>query len=170
MIYKATNLIAETFDLYDVDYRITEENEVSSVDASFNLESGQEIVVRFISDDEGNNVAIRIFGLVRNVPVLKRAEVMEICSALCAEGRYFKIYLHESGCVNVEADLPARINDDCLGECSYELFARLARTIVTEFHRFKEVMLGKSERSLSNPLELLRVLNELRDQPYDLKK
>ena len=46
MIYKATNLIAETFDLYDVDYRITEENEVSSVDASFNLESGQEIVVR----------------------------------------------------------------------------------------------------------------------------
>ena len=165
MIYKATNLIAETFDLYDVDYRITEENEVSSVDASFNLESGQEIVVRFISDDEGNDVAIRIVGLVRDVPVLKRTDVMELCSALCAEGRYFKFYLHESGCVNVEADLPARIDDDCLGECSFELLSRIARTINTEFHRFKDVLFGKSERNMGNPIELLRAINELRNQP-----
>lgn len=168
MIHKATNLIAETFALYDVDYRIAEENAVSFVEASFIIESGLNAAVRYISDDEGNDVAIRVFGLVRSVPVRRRADVMALCNALCAKVRYFQFYLDTAGCVNIEADLPAKTEDTCLGECCLELFVRLVRVIKTEYPRFKGLLPGSSTNKMSDTMELLRLLNELHDQPNSL--
>lgn len=169
MIYNATNLISETFDTYDVKYRISEIGDASVVEAGFVIEAGPEVIVRFISKDNDNDVAVRVFGLVHKVPASKRTDIMEVCNALCAEVRYLKFYVDPMGNVNVEADLPIRTNDDCLGECCFELFIRMMHILEGEYHRFADVLYANGKNNASSPLELLRALQELRDTPIIMK-
>lgn len=165
MIYDATNLIAETFDTYDVKYRISEIGDASVVEAGFEIEAGPEVIIRFISKDNDNDVAVRVYGLVHRVPSSKRMDIMEVCNALCAEVRYLKFYIDPVGNVNVEADLPIRTNDDCLGECCFELFVRMMHILEGEYHRFADVLYANGKKTVSSPLELLRALQELRETP-----
>ena len=72
MIHKATELIVKTFDEHDVKYRVTEVADASMVEAGFEVEAGPEVVVRYISNDEDNDVAVRIYGLMHKIPSAKR--------------------------------------------------------------------------------------------------
>ena len=134
MIHRATDLIVKTFDEHEVKYRVTEVGGASMVEAGFEVEAGPEVVVRYISNDEDNDVAVRIFGLMHRIPQAKRVAVMEACNTLSAKIRFFKFYLDSSSNVNVEADLPVRTDDDCLGECCFELFVRIMSILENEYH------------------------------------
>ena len=72
MIHKATELITKTFDEHSVKYRVTEVGEASMVEAGFEVEAGPEVVVRYISNDEDNDVAVRIFGLMHRIQPHKK--------------------------------------------------------------------------------------------------
>ena len=165
MIYNATDLIVKTFDEHNVKYRVREVGDISLVEAGFEVEAGPEVVVRYISSDEDNDVAVRIYGLMHKIPAAKRAEVMEACNTLNEKIRFFKFYLDESSNVNVEADLPLRTDDECLGECCFELFVRIMSILENEYHILAEALYGTPAVSKTAPAEMLRILQELRDKP-----
>ena len=90
MIYKASRLITETFDERGIKYRIEELDEASVVEAAFSVTAGPQVVVRFISNDDDNDVAIRVFGLICKVPDSRRTAVMEACNTLSRTIRFYK--------------------------------------------------------------------------------
>ena len=63
MLFHATNLITEAFDRHGIKYHVDEREDVSIVLAGFAIRMGPQIDVRFISNDDDNDVAIRVFGL-----------------------------------------------------------------------------------------------------------
>lgn len=164
MVFKATNLISEAFDAHGIKYRIVELDDTSVVEAAFCVESGPQVITRFISRDNDNDVAVRIFGLVCRVSELKRAAVMEACNTLCRKIRFFKFYLDSENSVNVEADLPMNVDDGCVGECCFELFVRIMKILDTEFQTIAQALYAEPahERDAG---ELLHLLQELRDKP-----
>ena len=165
MIHKATKLIINSFDEHSVKYRVTEVGDASMVEAAFEVEAGPEVVVRYISNDEDNDVAVRIFGLIHRIPAAKRIDVMEACNTLSAKIRFFKFYLDSNSNVNVEADLPVRTGDECVGECCFELFLRIMSILDNEYHILAEALYGAPNTSKREPMEMLRILRELHDKP-----
>ena len=168
MIHKATELIARCFDEHYVKYRVTEVNDASLVEAAFNVPAGPEVIVRYISNSEENDVAVRVFGLVHRIPPEKRAAVMEACNLLCGKIRFFKFYLTADADVNVEADLPIRTDDDCLGECCFEYFVRLMNILENEYHLIAEAIYRTPQAAGEDSGKVLRLLRELRDKPVVL--
>ena len=169
MIHKATELIIKTFDEHSVKYRVTEVGEASMVEAGFEVEAGPEVVVRYISNDEDNDVAVRIFGLMHRIPSSKRVDVMEACNTLCGKIRFFKFYLNDDNDVNMEADLPVRTDDSCVGECCFEMFVRIMNILDTEFHILAEALYSGESTTKNKSGELLRLLSELREKPMTAK-
>lgn len=165
MIRKATELIIQAFDEHEVKYRVTEVADASVVEAGFEVEAGPEAIVRFISNNEDNDVAVRIFGLMHRIPSAKRTEVLEACNTLSAKIRFFKFCLDADSSVNVEADLPINTADECVGECCFELFVRIMNVLDNEFHILAEALYGAPAASRPEPIEMLRLLQELRDKP-----
>ena len=170
MIHRATELISKTFDEHDVKYRVTEVGDASMVEAAFEVEAGPEAVVRFISNDEDNDVAVRIFGLLHKIPQAKRVDVMEACNTLSAKIRFFKFYLDSNSNVNAEADLPVRTDDECLGECCFELFVRIMSILDNEYHILAEALYSAPAANRQEPSEMLRILQELCDNPLVLNE
>ena len=165
MIHKATELIINTFDEHSVKYRVTEVGDASMVEAGFEVEAGPEVIVRYISNDEDNDVAVRIFGLMHKIPSAKRVDVMEACNTLSAKIRFFKFYLDSNSNVNVEADLPVRTDDECVGECCFELFVRIMSILENEYHILVESLYRSPANGKSQPFELLRMLSSLQEKP-----
>ena len=165
MIHRATERITKTFDERGVKYRVTEVDDASMVEAGFEVEAGPDVVVRYISNDEDNDVAVRIFGLMHKIPAAKRMDVMEACNTLSEKIRFFKFYLDSSSNVNVEADLPVSTDDECVGECCFELFVRIMSILENEYHILAEALYGTPTTGKREPLEMLRILRELRDKP-----
>lgn len=168
MIYKATNLIVEAFNTHDIKYDVIERDDASIVKAGFAVESGPQVVANFISRDDDNDVAVRIFGLVCKVPEKRRPAVMEACNTLNGKIRFVKFYLDRENSVNVEVDLPVRTDDCCVGECCFELFIRLMKILDDEFHVLAEALyLGADSREQDNN-PLVRLLGALKEQPIPL--
>jgi hypothetical protein len=169
MIHKASSLIAEAFDSHKIKYRVSEAGDASIVEAGFSINAGPQAVARFISKGEENDVAVRVFSLICKVPAEKRTAVMEACNLLSGKIRFFKFYLNSDNDVNVEADLPLRTGDACVGECCFELFVRLMQVLNAEYHILAEALYSGANSREKKPDELLRLLNELRNKPITTK-
>lgn len=63
MIYKATKLIKQEMDKQELNSSINEYEKSSNVQAGYNIQNGPYIQVDFISSDDDNDVAVRVFGL-----------------------------------------------------------------------------------------------------------
>ena len=168
MLFHATNLITEAFDRHGIKYHVDEREDVSIVLAGFAIRMGPQIDVRFISNDDDNDVAVRVFGLVCKVPGNRRAAVMEACNTLNRKIRFVKFYLDPENSVNMEVDLPIAVNDDCVGECCFELFARIMSILDDEFHTLGEALyLGADEKEQENE-PLLQLLGLLKEHPIQV--
>lgn len=168
MMYKATELIAKTFDDRGVKYRVTEVGDASLAEAGFAIDAGPDVVVRFISKDDDNDVAVRVFGLIHHIPASKKLAMMEACNVLSEKVRFFKFYLNSDSNVNVEADLPVQTDDECVGECCFELFVRIMSILNNEYHNLAEALYGNKTEDKNKPLKILQALKELRDTPFVL--
>jgi len=169
MIHQATNLIAETFDRRDVKYRINEAGDSSVVEAGFEVAAGPQVIVRFISNDEDNDVAVRIFGLICRIPESRRTAALEACNRLTGKVRFFKFYLNDEAGVNVEADLPVRTDDGCVGECCFELFVRIMSILDNEFYILTDALYAAPGEQRREPNALLQLLSELRNKPLTVR-
>ena len=169
MMYKATELIAQTFDNHGIKYRVVDAGEASIVEAGFVIDARPDVIVRFISKDDDNDVAIRVFGLVHHIPSSKKLAMMEACNRLNTKIRFLKFYLNSDSDINVDADLPVQTDDQCVGECCFELFIRIMSILNNEYHVLAEALYGNTTEDEDKPLQILRALKELRDTPIVLK-
>ena len=86
----------------------TDETERSSqVWLQFGIKNGGSYRIRFISRDDDNDVAVRVYGLV-TVGEENRAKVLPTLNNLNARFRYIKFVMDDDGDINLEYDYPVR--------------------------------------------------------------
>ena len=132
--FKATNLIAEEFDKVEIKYGVDSFPGICCVKAGYYIDCGPNVTMLFISRDNDNDVAARIFGLVSSIPENKRDRAMRVCNDLSADNRYFKFYVNDDGDVNVEYDFPVLLPDEAVGRVAVETFSRAKKWINNEIY------------------------------------
>lgn len=163
--FKATNLIAEAFEKCGVKFDVVSHHGSEQLLAGFSVDCGPNVIMRFISRDNDNDIAARIFGLISNTPKEKRARVMEACNVLNYKIRYMKFYLDTDGDINVEYDFPVHSPDDGIGEMAFEIFVRMMQILDSEYSIFMKALYsdeGLDIQGQSVPAELMQKLQELR--------
>lgn len=121
MIRPATYSIQQTFDERDVKYRVCEIGDSSVVEAGFVIDNGPNVIVHFISRDDDNDVAVRVFRLLK-VSDDKRDSILAAINRLNCKFRYLKFTMNEDGSVHAENDL--YLCTENVGEACFEMFAR----------------------------------------------
>lgn len=163
--FNATNLIAETFEKRGVKFDVVSHHDSEQLLAGFSVDCGPNVIMRFISRDNDNDVAARIFGLVSNTPKEKRLRVMEACNVLNHKIRYMKFYLDADGDINVEYDFPVHTPDNGIGEMAFEIFMRMMHILDAEYSIFMKALYSGDELDIQGhnvPAELMQRLQELR--------
>ncbi len=163
--FKAINLLAETFEKRGVKFDVVSHDGSEELRAGFSVDCGPFVIMRFISRDNDNDVAARIFGLISNTPKEKRTRVMEACNVLNHKIRYVKFYLDTDGDINVEYDFPVHSPDDGIGEMAFEIFVRMMQILDSEYSIFMKALYSDEELDIQGhglPTELMQKLQELR--------
>lgn len=163
--FKAINLIAEIFEKRGVKFDVVSHHGSEQLLAGFPVDSGPNVIMRFISNDNDNDVAARIFGLISNIPKEKKIRVMEACNVLNHKIRYMKFCLDTDGDINVEYDLPLHSSDECIGEMVFEIFVRTMQILDSEYSIFMKALYTDEELDIQGPTipaELMQKLQELR--------
>lgn len=122
--FKAIDLITKEFDNVGVKYQVTEHGDSESVDAGFQVEGGSSVLVHFISTDNDNDVAIRIFNFLHDIPANKLDGVLKTINQANHKYRFINIVLDDTNDINVSYDLPTRVPDDSVGPICCEIFIR----------------------------------------------
>ena len=86
---------------------IDESDTSSSVWLQFGIKNGGNYRIRFISKDDDNDVAVRVFSLVE-VDESKQAKVLPIINQLNSKYRFVKFVLDSDGDINLEYDYLVR--------------------------------------------------------------
>ena len=164
------DLIAEAFDRHAIKYRIVNVGEISFIEAGFNIEGGPVAQARFFAQNkDSNDVQIRICGLMQKIAEEKETAILKACNRLNSEMRFFKFYLDRERDLIGEGDLPARISEESVGECCFELFVRAMQILNRCYHYFPEAYYGAgSEEKKESLLNALNALKDLRDHPVTI--
>ena len=167
MSLNTITLISEAFDRHNIKYRAIENETLSLIEAGFNIQGSPAVRFHFFSQDEDrNDVQIRIAGILCKVEKEKRPAILEACNRINSEMRFLKFYLDKDGDVMGQADLPAAVSEDCVGECCFELFVRGMQILDRCYHYFPEAYYSAPA---SGNRELLKeVLKELQNHPVTL--
>lgn len=80
--FNSINRIAEVFEEHEVKFHVINMHGQEEVLAGFSVDNGPKVIMKFISRDNDNDVAARIFGLVSNTPREKHPRVLETCNIL----------------------------------------------------------------------------------------
>ncbi|MBR7038248.1 MAG: YbjN domain-containing protein [Oscillospiraceae bacterium] len=122
MIFRATEEIADRFESDGVDCEIEETENASILHLAIKLEYN-EITIRFISTDDGADVAIRVFDLA-SFPEARMNAVLRAVNTLNRAYRFAAFSVdEEKNRVDVRADLPVNTAD--IAEAAYEMFLRM---------------------------------------------
>ncbi len=124
MVHQATRVVQQALLKQDVKCDILEKDEHSMVVAGFNMKSGNSVRIHFISMDEDNDVAIRVFGFI-HVEEEQRAAALKGINTVNDQFRFAKFTLEEDGDVNVEMDIPQKVEN--LGPVAFELMIRIVQ-------------------------------------------
>jgi len=115
-MFKMTRVIQqvlENADAADAKLKVfTEESETSSmVWLQFGIKNGGSYRIRFISRDDDNDVAVRVFGLISVDSEEQKAKVLPVLNRLNNEYRFIKFVMDKDGDVNLEYDYMADCPD-----------------------------------------------------------
>lgn len=125
MIYRATTEIQSAFAAGGIKCRIVEGPKSSAVEAGYSCDQVT-FIVKFISTDDKNDVAVRVFELVK-APSDRRAQVLEAVNELNDHYRFLTFSLDKDSRVDVRYDLTQSTEN--VGAVARELFIRFARII-----------------------------------------
>lgn len=92
----------------------------------FGIKNGGSYRIRFISRDDDNDVAVRIFGLV-SVDEGHQAKVLPAINKLNAKYRYIKFVLDDDGDINLEYDYLVHDPDPAVS--ARELIVRIVKIV-----------------------------------------
>lgn len=136
MIYKATRLIKQEMDDAGIKYAMHESEERSYISAGFGIDNGPSVRVDFISRDDDNDVAMRVFGLLNNVAADKADAVLKVVNECNSSYRFLKFVFDKDNDVNIEYDFPTSLGDKEVGRTACVLFANvwsIAEKVYPEF-------------------------------------
>ena len=125
MIYKATELIKQEMDRQDMKYSVEEFDYRSIIFAGF-----------------GNDVAIRLYGLVNSVAESKVQKMQEVVNECNCQYRYLKFTMDKDRDVNIEYDIPLRADDETVGAMACEIFIRIMKVADDAYPKFMRVIWG----------------------------
>jgi hypothetical protein len=146
-MFSTIRLIQEAFDAHGVKYHISDFSEQQEIGAGFGIKNGGPlIIVRFISRNQGNDIAVRIAGLANDIPAEKRLRMMEACNQLNCSFRFIKFCLTTDGNVNVEYDLPVHLDDGCTGEAAFEIFIRFMQIMNQAYPQIAQALYAEGEQ------------------------
>lgn len=140
---------------------------------AFPVKCGPVVIVRFISRDNDNDVAVRVYGLISNIPKEKRSRILEACNLLNAKVRYTKFCLDTDGDINVEYDLPIRISDESVGEIVLETLIRFVQILNSKYSVFMMALYTNEELQVPEDNEsavIVQKIQELREHLEAQKK
>lgn len=163
--FKAINLIAEAFEKHDAKFRVFNIRGQEELVAGFSVDAGPNVMMKFITRDNDNDVAARIFGLITKTPKEKRSRVMEACNDLNRKTRFMKFYVDTDGDINVEYDFPVQSSDECIGEMAFEIFVRTMQILDHEYEIFMKALYSDEELETPDtdvPSGLREMLEDLR--------
>lgn len=163
--FKAINLIAEAFEKHDAKFRVFNIRGQEELVAGFSVDAGPNVMMKFITRDNDNDVAARIFGLITKTPKEKRSRVMEACNVLNRKIRFMKFYVDTDGDINVEYDFPVHSSDECIGEMAFEIFVRTMQILDHEYEIFMKALYSDEELETPDtdvPSGLREMLEDLR--------
>ena len=126
-MYKMTHLIYDTLKKVENLKVYTKETEnSSSVWVKFSVGNNHSYTIYFISNDDDNDVAVRIFGLV-SVDKSRRISILPVLNNLNNKNRYVKFTLDEDGDINLEYDY----NIDCPDPAAsaFEILTRIIHIV-----------------------------------------
>lgn len=165
--FHATKIIAKAFEEHGAKFDVIAHHGMEQLVAGFPVRSGPNVIMRFISCDNDNDIKASIFGLISNTPEDKRHRLMEACNILNRKVRYMKFNVDSDGDINMEYDFPVSSGDDCIGEMAFEIFVRAMSILDSEYDIFMKALYSDedlSRSSLEGSINLMQRLQELRKQ------
>ena len=130
-MYKMTRLIYDELIRTNGLKVFTDESEHSSqVWLQFGIKNGGSYRIRFISNNDSNDVAVRVFGLI-TVKEESQAKVLPVLNKLNARFRYVKFVMDEDGDINLEYDYPLHCPNPAAS--AEELIIRIVKIIDTAY-------------------------------------
>ncbi|MBQ2990735.1 MAG: YbjN domain-containing protein [Clostridia bacterium] len=106
---------------------------------------GPLVYIKFISRDDDNDVAVRIMGLVNEIPKDKRSTALEICNGLNSKFRYLKFCVDNDGDFSVEYDFPVKTSDELVGKFAVETFLRIIKILDREYQGIAQALYAEKE-------------------------
>ena len=161
--FNATNLIAETFEKRGVKFDVVSHYGSEQLLAYFSVDCGPNVIMRFISRDNDNDVAARIFGLITNIPKEKRTRVLDACNALNCKYRYLKCYPDSVGNITVDYDFPVHSPDNAIGEMAFEILLHMKHILDSGYSIFMKALYTEEDLDIHDdtPSKLAQRLQEL---------
>ena len=102
-------------------------------------------MARFISRDDDNDVAVRVYSLFNDIPGEDRSRALKAINKVNNEMRFGKFCLDDDGDINFEIDVPILCDDSCLGQVAGELFYRTMRIVRHAYEPFLKALYGEDE-------------------------
>ena len=139
-MFKATKLIAEKFEDADIKYQMKEVENASYIEAKFRIDNGPLVIARYISRDESNAVAVRVYELIGKISPEKKDKIVQTANECNNSYRYFKFIVDESNDLNVEYDFPVSISDESVGMVAAECFIHLMHILDHSYAKFMQAL------------------------------
>ncbi|MBQ6174130.1 MAG: YbjN domain-containing protein [Clostridia bacterium] len=126
MIYRSTQEISNYFTMREIKHRIDEANGLSYVETGVNGKVVKNVIIRFFSRSDANDVDIRVLNLgMLAVPEERKADLLVTLNELNCKYRFVKFSLYSDGSITVSYDIGTAVSLDDLGEVCREMFIRL---------------------------------------------
>ena len=125
-MFKMTQIIYDALQEAGLKVFVDELERSSAVWAQFGIENGGSYKIRFISTDDDNDVAVRVFGILK-ADETNRHKLLPVLNALNAKYRYVKFIMDGDGDVNLEYDYLLNCPDPSAS--APEIIARFVKII-----------------------------------------
>lgn len=140
MIYKATKLIKQEMDRQGMKYSVEEFDDYSILFAGFGVDNGPNVRVQFVSQDNDNDVAVRLLGIINNVSERKVDAMIKVINECNNQYRFLKFVLDNDRDVNIEYDIPLKAGDATVGAEACEIFVRIMKIADEVYPKFMKVI------------------------------
>lgn len=153
MIHQATEAIYEALKNADEDLKVFIEENGGASEAwlQFVVRNGSGYRIRYISEDEDNDVSVRVYGLINLKDQEYCDKIIPVLNKINNKFRYVKFFLDNDGDVNVTYDYPLD-NSNPAGS-AFEMMVRFVK-IINEAYPMMMRALWSEEKAQKKELDL----------------
>ncbi len=128
-MFKAIRLIMQEMDKVNMHYNVEDMEDVNILSAGYGIENGSTITIKVFSQDDDNDVAVRVYGILHNVAEERIPKIMKVINQCNQKFRYFKFVMNDDNDVSVEYDFPVEASDYTLGQEVVEILMRMMHVL-----------------------------------------